>query len=71
MKQLTVRTDVAGSHVVVFASPEHYIDARRLARSPGISIIEHVRNGFVRRSFTTTNDEAPGRIVELIREHMT
>lgn len=71
MKQVTVRTDIGGSFVVVHDGPDHYIDARKDVRTPGYSHIEHVRGGRVQRRWTEHNDSAPEKIVELMREHMT
>lgn len=70
MKQLKVRTDIGGSHVVVFDGPDHYIDARKDVRTPGYSHIERVRGGQVQCHWTERNDDAPEKIVQLMREHM-
>lgn len=72
--KLTVRRDISGSHVVVFFGPNPwnpndpaYIDARKDTRYPNHSFIECVRAGQVRHKECVHNDNAPERIMEMVR----
>jgi hypothetical protein len=57
----------AGSRCVVSKNSEHYIDARMDVRHPGMSFIELVHNGQVRKRLTVDDAVAPEAIVELMR----
>lgn len=71
MKQLEVRTDVSGAHVVVFNGKDHYIESRKDNRHPDKAYIEHVRGGQVRCHYTVAIEHAPAKVVQLMREYMT
>ena len=60
---------IAGSNVTVFKNSEHYLDARRDVRTPGVSHIELVRNGRVYRREQVSDADAPMRVVDLMKEH--
>lgn len=72
--KLTVRTDIAGSYVVVLLGENRwcphdqaYIDARKDVRTPDVSHIEYVRGGRVRHRESVPNLQAPARIIGMIR----
>ena len=66
---MKVRTDISGSKLVVFLSPERYIDVKHDVRYPAHSFIEVVRSGRVRRRQTVHDSEAPEAIIKLMRSN--
>lgn len=57
---------IAGSTVVVYLAPDHYIDARRDVRI-NHDVIEVVRSGQVYHRETPRRGEEPDRIVQMMR----
>lgn len=66
---MKVLDHISGSNVTVLKNSEHYIDARRDVRTPGVSYIEIVRNGRVYHREEISDTDAPKRVVELMKEH--
>ena len=62
-----VRTDIAGSYVVVDLGWGEYIDARKDVRTPEHSHVELVSYGQVRSRVIVRNTHAPEYIGDLMR----
>ena len=67
---LKVSTAYSGSFVVVFAHPEHYLDARKNHNNFQTDI-ELVRNGRVYFRISVLNEEAAEYITHLMKKKLT